>query len=105
MTATDREVCTIQVLCQHFTSKRRGKSSLAGPKISAFSAMSGRLRHESDSGVFPHTGRSLGQMMSSSSVSMSRLRQRWLILDRMHAGVSASIVVRAFLLLRSREEA
>lgn len=43
--------------------------------------------------------------MSSSSVSMSRLRQWWLILDLMHAGMSANIVVSAFLLLRRREEA
>lgn len=52
-----------------------------------------------------HTGRSLGQMMSSSSVSMSRLRQWWLILDLMHAGMSANMVVSAFLLLRRRDEA
>lgn len=51
------------------------------------------------------TGRSLGQMMSKSSGSMSRARMCWLVLDLMHAGMSLNIVVRAFLLLRSREEA
>lgn len=52
-----------------------------------------------------HTGRSLGQMMSRSSVSMSRVRLSWLILVLMHAGTSANIVDKAFLLLRIREEA
>lgn len=51
------------------------------------------------------TGRSLGQMMSRSSGSMSRARMCWLVLDLMQAGMSLSIVDRAFLLLRSREEA
>lgn len=47
------------------------------------------------------TGRSLGQMMSRSSVSISRVRQSWLILVLMHAGMSANMVDKAFLLLRS----
>lgn len=51
------------------------------------------------------TGRSLGQMMSRSSVRISRVRLSWLILVLMHAGMSASMVDKAFLLLRSREEA
>lgn len=51
------------------------------------------------------TGRSLGQMMSRSSGSMSRARMCWLVLDLMHAGMSLNIVDRAFLLLRSREKA
>lgn len=44
-------------------------------------------------------------MISRSSVSISTLRLSWLILTLMHAGMSASIVDRAFLLPRSREEA
>lgn len=51
------------------------------------------------------TGRSLGQMMSRSSVSISRVRLCWLILVLTHAGMSANMVDKAFLLLRSREEA
>lgn len=43
--------------------------------------------------------------MSSSSGSRSRARMCWLVLDLMHAGMSLSIVDRAFLLPRSREEA
>lgn len=44
-------------------------------------------------------------MMSRSRVSMSRVRLSWLILVLMHAGMSVSIVDKAFLLLRIREEA
>lgn len=51
------------------------------------------------------TGRSLGQMMSRSSGSISRARMWWLVLVLMHAGMSLNIVERAFLLLRSREKA
>ncbi|KAA8594591.1 hypothetical protein FQN60_011726 [Etheostoma spectabile] len=49
-----------------------------------------------------NTGRSLGQMMSRSSVRISRDRLSWLILVLMHAGMSANMVAKAFLLLRSR---
>lgn len=44
-------------------------------------------------------------MMSRSRVNMSRVRLSWLILVLMHAGMSVSIVDKAFLLLRIREEA
>lgn len=52
-----------------------------------------------------HTGRSLGQMMLRSSVRISRVRLSWLILVLMHAGMSANMEDKAFLLLRRREEA
>lgn len=45
------------------------------------------------------TGRSLGQIMSRSSVRMSRVRLRWLILVLMLAGMSDNMVDRAFLQL------
>lgn len=44
-------------------------------------------------------------MMSRSKVRISRVRLSWLILALMLAGVSANMVDRAFLQLRSREEA
>lgn len=55
--------------------------------------------------MLSHTGRSLGQMMSRSSGSISRVRMNWLVLVLMHAGMSLNIVHKAFLQLRSREEA
>lgn len=44
-------------------------------------------------------------MTSRSSVRTSSVRLSWLILVLMHAGISANIVDKAFLQLRSREEA
>lgn len=52
-----------------------------------------------------HTGRSLGQMMLSRSVRISSVSVSVLILLLMHAGMSANMEERAFLLVRRREVA